>query len=69
MTDKQKQKLSQKVTVKKKRREQQYFEKKIKERVINVEREINEFLYKDNFKILIQILKNLRTLINFNQFF
>ena len=44
----------------------------IKEIVINVEREINEineFLYKGNFENLIQILKNSRTLTNFNQFF
>ena len=50
----------------------------IKEIVINVERkinmerkinEINEFLYKGNFKNLTQILKNSRALSNFNQFF
>ena len=41
----------------------------IKEIIINVEREINEinkFLYKGNFEKLTQILKNSRTLINFN---
>ena len=33
-----------------------------------MEREINKFLCKDNFKNLIQILKNLKILINFNYF-
>ena len=33
-----------------------------------MEREINEFLYKGNFEILTQILKNSITLTNFNQF-
>ena len=37
----------------------------IKEIVINMEREINEFLCKGNFKNLTQVLKNLRILTNF----
>ena len=44
----------------------------IKEIIINVERkinEINEFLYKNNFENLIQILKNLRIFTNFNKKF
>ena len=42
----------------------------IKEIIINMEREINEineFLYKNNFENLIQILKNSRILTNFNK--
>ena len=38
----------------------------IKEIIINVEREINEFLCNDNFENLTQVLKNLRVLTNFN---